>query len=48
MIGGEHYNGQFEAVCECFDTDAALERIMFTVFPKWLTQVRKMRRAAKA
>lgn len=29
-------------------TDAALERIMFTVFPKWLTQVRKMRRAAKA
>jgi hypothetical protein len=19
MIHGEHYNGQFEAVCECFD-----------------------------
>ncbi len=23
MIGGEHYKGQFEPVCECFDEDAA-------------------------
>ncbi len=26
MIGGEHYNGQYEAVCECFDHSNA-ERI---------------------
>jgi hypothetical protein len=26
MIGGKHYNGQFEEVCECFDR-ADAERI---------------------
>lgn len=26
MIGGEHYNGEFEPVCECFDR-ADAERI---------------------
>jgi len=23
MIHGEHYEGQFEPICECFDTDDA-------------------------
>ena len=23
MIGGEHYNGQFEPICECFDVEDA-------------------------
>lgn len=27
MIGGKHYKGQFEPVCECFDSEDA-ERIV--------------------